>query len=181
MTTAAPRFWFLDTSSLIIDIVHDELAHLASVASTATLAKAAQAHVLPGWKTLDTEQHVPVEEVQQAQADVADGRALTDDDQHWAESTIIALARRSSGSGVSVKLLLSEDYDARRVADLVPNTHALSVHAPLHSRVHAGRMTAESAATLAAKRKSAKRGPQVSAEDFDDPTGRALGRVAHPR
>ncbi len=56
-------------------------------------------------------------DVQLAQEDVADGRTLTDDMQHWAESTIIALARRSATAGLtSIKILFSEQLsggDAR--------------------------------------------------------------------
>lgn len=41
---------------------------------------------------MDTTRYVTLEDVQLAQEDVADGRILTDDWQHWAESTIIAIA-----------------------------------------------------------------------------------------
>ena len=140
MSDSAATVWFLDTSSLlsmaldeeieaaildeigadrvvIIDIVHDELTHRAGIPETAGLAKKALDRIRPHWTVMDTRRYVSLEEVQLAQEDVADGRTLTDDMQHWAESTIIALARRSaSASLTSVKMLLSEDYDARRVA-----------------------------------------------------------------
>jgi hypothetical protein len=80
-----------------------------------------------GLSTPGTEQSglfpAQLEDVQLAQEDVADGRSLTDDMQHWAESAIIALARRSATAGfASIRMLLSEDNDARRVACTVPHT-----------------------------------------------------------
>jgi hypothetical protein len=74
--------------------------------------------------------------------------------QHWAESTIIALARRSASAGfTSIKMLLSEDYDARRVACTVPNTRGVSIHTLLYERVQRNRMTADEAAALGATSK----------------------------
>jgi hypothetical protein len=130
---------------------------------------------------METQRYVSLEEVQIAQEDVADGRTLTDDMQHWAGSTIIALARRSATAGrTSIKMLLSEDYDARRVASTVPHTRGVSIHALLHERVQGNRMTADGAAALGGILQAAGRGPDVTASDFADPTGRALGRVARP-
>jgi len=124
------RVWFLDTSSLlsmavdkdieaavldetgndrvvIIDIVQDELTHRAGIPETAALAKTALAGIRPDWPVMDTTRYVTLEDVQSAQEDVADGRNLTDDWQHWAESTIIALARRSATTGLTSKILLN--------------------------------------------------------------------------
>lgn len=101
--------------------------------------------------------------------------------QHWAESTIIALARRSADAGyTSVKMLLSEDYEARRVACTIPFTRGVSIHALLHERVQHNRMTMEAAAELGEVIHAAGRGPAVTASDFADPTGRRLGRIAKP-
>jgi len=197
------RVWFLDTSSLlsmavdkdieaavldetgndrvvIIDIVQDELTHRAGIPETAALAKTALAGIRPDWPVMDTTRYVTLEDVQSAQEDVADGRNLTDDWQHWAESTIIALARRSATTGLTSKILLSEDYDARRVACTVPHTRGVSIHSVLHERVQSSRMTAEAAAVLGETLHQAGRGPAVTASDFADPTGRGLGRVAKP-
>jgi hypothetical protein len=129
---------------------------------------------------MDTTPYVTLEDVQLAQEDVADGRTLTDDSQHWAESTIIALARRSAATGLTSKILLSEDYEARRVACTVLYTRGVSIHSLLHKRVHGNRMTAEAAAVLADKLHEAGRGPVVTVSDFADPTGRGLGRIARP-
>jgi hypothetical protein len=101
--------------------------------------------------------------------------------QHWAESTIIALARRSATAGfTSIKMLLSEDYDARRVACTVPFTQGVSIHSLFHLRVQRNDMTAEVAAGLGEILHAAGRGPAVTVSDFADPTGRRLGRVARP-
>lgn len=204
MSASDTRVWFLDTSSLlsmavseeiesaildeigydpvvIIDIVHDELTRRAGVPETAGLAKNALDRLQPHWTVMDTRRYVSLKDVQLAQEDVADGRTLTDDMQHWAESTIIALARRSATAGfTSIKLLLSEDYEARRVACIVPHTRGVSIHALLHERVQRKRMTAEAAAALGAILHAAGRGPAVTVSDFTDPTGRGLGRVARP-
>ena len=204
MSTPDKRIWFLDTSSLlsmaldeeieavvldeigddhvmVIDIVHDELTRRANVPETAGLAKNALDRLQPNWTVMETQRYVSLEEVQIAQEDVADGRTLTDDMQHWAESTIIALARRSATAGrTSIKMLLSEDYDARRVACTVPQTRGVSIHGLFHERVQRNRMTAEAAAALGGILEAAGRGPAVTASDFADPTGRGLGRVVRP-
>jgi hypothetical protein len=155
---------------VIIDIVQDELTYRAGIPETAGLAKKALDRIQPHWTVMDTRRYVSLEEVQLVQEDVADGRTLTDDMQHWAESTIIALARRSaSASLAAIKMLLSEDYDARRVACTVPNTHGVSIHTLLHERVQRNRMTADAAAALGATLQAAGRGPAVTASDFADP------------
>jgi len=170
-----------DDHVVIIDVVHDEVTRRAAIPGTAGLARSALNRIQPRWTIMDTARFVKLEEIRQAQEDVADGRTLTDDMQHWAESTIIALARRSAIAGfTSVKMLLSEDYDARRVACAVPYMRGVSIHALLHERVKGKRMTPEAAAKLGEILHAAGRGPAVTASDFADPTGRALGRVAKP-
>lgn len=170
-----------DDTILILDVVLDELAYRAKSAETGQLAKKALGARPEDWIVVDTSRYVRLEDVLDAQRDVADGRALTDERQHWAESTVIAMGRRSAEDGyASVKVLLSEDYDARRVASSVPNMTGVSVHGLLHARVHAEKMTPGSAADLAKLLQDAERGPEVTAEDFADPSGRALGRVGVP-
>lgn len=103
--TATERVWFLDTSSLlsmaldeeieaivlyeiandrvmIIDIVHDELTRRAAIPATAGLAKTVLDRLQSDWTVMDTARYVKLEDVRQAQEDVADGRILTDDMQH---------------------------------------------------------------------------------------------------
>lgn len=202
---ARRQIWFPDTASLLsmavdeaiaeavlaevagdpvmlLDVVVDELEYRRTQPETAHLARTALNLLPDSWVRVDTDCYVDTEEVEDAQADVADGRPLTDDWQHWAESTIIAMGRSAAKtSATSVKVLLSEDYDARRVASLVPNMTGMSIHGLLHARVHANRFSAGDAAALADLLHKAARGPEVSAEDFADRTGRRLGRVGHPR
>lgn len=204
MSASGKRVWFFDTSSLlsmaldeeieaavldevgddrvlIIDVVNDELTRRAAIPGTAGLARTALNRLQPQWTVMDTARFVKLEEIRQAQEDVADGRTLIDDMQHWAESTIIALARRSATAGfTSVKMLLSEDFDARRVACAVPYMRGVSIHTLLHARVQGKRMTPEAAAKLGEILHAAERGPAVTADDFADQTGRRLGRVAKP-
>jgi len=151
VNAARQRIWFLDTSSLLSlavdeDIeaaVQDELTRRAGIPETAGLAKIALTCIKPHWSVMDTTRYVSLDDVQQAQEDVADGRTLLDDEQHWAESTIIALVRRSATALLtSIKILLSEDYEARRVACTVPHTRGVSIHSLLHQRVQGNRMTA---------------------------------------
>jgi hypothetical protein len=204
VSAVSKRVWFLDTSSLlsmalseeieaavldeigddhvmIIDVVRDELTRRAAIPGTAGLAKCALDRLQPRWTVMDTSRFVTIEDIRLAQEHVADGRVLTDDMQHWAESTIIALARRSAATGfTSIKMLLSEDYDARRVACAVPYTRGISLHALFHERVQHKRMTPDVAAQLGEILHAAGRGPAVTASDFADLTGRGLGRVAKP-
>lgn len=208
MTTLAggQRIWLLDTSSLlsmavdvaisaavldeigadkvvVIDVVLEELEYRAAVSGTADLARNALAGRLPSWVSFGTE-NISLTEIAAAQEDVADGRVLTDDSQHWAEATIIAMGRQSAASAAgytSIKVLLSEDYDARRVASRVTNMLALSIHGLFADRVRGERMTAQAAAELSDMLHKAGRGPVVSADDFVDRTGRRLGRVGQPR
>lgn len=199
------RIWLLDTASLlsmavdeaiagevldelgedlvvIIDVVTSELQYRQTVAATEALAVRALAGWGRKWVDYDTSRAVTLEDVQRAQDDVADGRPLRDDEEHWAEATIIAMGRRSAATdAMSVKVLLSEDFEARRVASNVPQMSAVSLHGLFHERVLAGRMSPGRAAELAALLHGAGRGPEVTAEDFADPTGRGLGRVARPR
>ncbi len=200
-----PRIWFLDTASLlsmavddaivasvleeigddlvvIIDVVTEELRYRATVDDTAALANNALANKKPTWVDMDTDELVPLQDVLDAQEDVADGRILKDEYQHWAESTIIAMARQSAVAGsASIKVLLSEDFDARRVANTVPGMTATSIHGLLHQRIHFGKtISPDTAAELAQKLREARRGPVVTVEDFADPSGRGLGRVGKP-
>lgn len=204
MSTPPTRLWFPDTSSLltmavhpdihaavlaemgadpvvVIDVVVDELHLRKRRRSTAELAKSALAALPATWSVLDTSSHAELEDIRQAQSDVADGRALADDEQHWAESVVIALGRRSAATAsTTAKLLLSEDFDARRVASTVRLMRGASVHRVLHDHVHAGRMSAEAAAALAAEIRDAGRGPDVTAEEFRAPVQRGLRRVGMP-
>ncbi len=171
-----------DDPVMVVDIVRDELEFRCTQTETAQLAQTALADLPEGWLAVDSEQWVTLEAVKTAQADVADGRPLKSDSQHWAESVIIAMCRASGeGDSTRMKVLLSEDYDARRVAARAVNTTGVSVHGLIHNRVQGNHLSAERAGQLADLLKDAGRGPEVSAEDFADPTGRKLGRVGLPK
>jgi hypothetical protein len=204
-TPARKRIWFLDTASLlsmavdealanvvlleidhdpvmIIDIVTDELLYRATVAETAKLARIALDTKPDAWIDVDTARYVTIAQVHDVQREVADGRPLKDEHQHWAESAIIAMGRQSAAGGfTSVKVLLSEDYDARRVASQVPNMAGVSIHGLLHAHVQTGRLTAQRAGELAKMLEESGRAQEATAEDFADPTGRRLGRVGRPK
>lgn len=115
MSTTA-RLRFLDTSSrlslavgpdieaamlaeigsdpaVVIDVVADEIEWRTTKPTTRTLAKTALARTPGDWIQMDTSGVVDIADIKQAQADVADGRVLSDEQQHWAESVIIALGR----------------------------------------------------------------------------------------
>lgn len=201
---AARRIWFVDTASLlsmavdpaiadvvlaeigqdpvlVIDVVKDELTYRQTRPETASLAATALATMPDTWIAVDTERFVALDDVLDAQEDVADGRPLKDERRHWAESTIIAMGRKAAADGTSsVKVLLSEDFDARRVAAGVPYMTGVSIHGLLHALVKDDEMTAARAAELAALMKKAGRAEEVTEEDFADPTGRRLGRVGRP-
>lgn len=195
------RVWFVDTASLltmavdpaieaeilaeigsdtvvIIDVVADELELRVKDPATAALASIAGSRLPATWRELSTEKFVSVDAIMKIQERVADGRVLAHDRQHWAESVIIALCERSRTD--TYTMLLSEDYDARRVAHTVDRLTALSVHRVLYERVQAGFLDADVAAELTEKIKEARRGPDVAADDFRFRTPRKLGRVGQP-
>jgi hypothetical protein len=166
---------------LVVDVVIDELTYRKTVTETADLAQAALERMPSTWKEVDTAKFVELERVRDAQADVADGRPLKDDRQHWAESTIIALGRKAAEDGTSsAKVVLSEDFDARRVASRGPHMTGVSIHGLLHALVQGNTMTAVRAAELAKLLQDAGRAGEVLEEDFADPSGRRLGRVGRP-
>lgn len=197
----AGRIWFVDTASLltmavdpaieaevlaaigsdtvvIIDIVADELEMRATDPQTAALAATARSRLPAAWQQLATAKYVTLDDIKDVQDSVADGRVLAHDKQHWAESVIIALCVRSRTD--TEKVLLSDDYDARRVAHKVDRLTAVSIHRVLYERVQAGLLDAEVAATLSDKIEAADRGREVTADDFLSPTPRTLGRVGQP-
>jgi hypothetical protein len=199
------HIWFVDTASLlsmavdpdiraavmdeigtdrvvIVDVVLDELDYRSTRPDTKALARLALHHLPGEWIDLDSSRYVSTDDVGSIQAEVADGRPLLAEGEHLAESTIIALARQSAQSSrySSIKVLLSEDFEARRVAASIANLTAVSIHGLLLDRVLGSRMSAPEACDLALKLHKHNRGPEVTESDFTDVTGRALGRVAYP-
>ena len=163
---------------VIIDIVADELDTRANSPQTAALAATAVSRLPVAWRRLSTAQYVTLENIMDVQDRVADGRMLAHDKQHWAESVIIALCKLSRTD--THKVLLSEDYDARRVAHSVDRLTAFSIHRILYERVQAGHLDAEAAAALSDKIEDAGRGHKMIGDDFRFRTPRKLGRVGQP-
>jgi hypothetical protein len=199
-----PVVWFIDTVSLIsmaidpridaivqdeiaatggtmmlIDIVRNELEYRAAQADTAALARGALDTIGPDWPWVSTD-WVDVHDVVAIQDDVADGKALRDDYEHWAESTIILLCRKAHARGNALDVrFLSEDFDARRVANREPNITPLALPRLFRNRVRRGAMTATEAAGLSKLIENAGRGQEITEDDFLGPLKR-LGRVGRP-
>ncbi|MBT0770271.1 hypothetical protein KIH74_15120 [Kineosporia sp. J2-2] len=168
---------------IIIDVIYTELRRRQRFPETSRLARKALASIPDHWLRIDSSNHVTIGDIAPVQNDIRDGRPAKHDKEHWAESTIIAMCQQSANSSsayLSVKVLFSEDRDGRRVADTVPNMMAVSIHGLFLDRVLGGRMSADEAQDLALVLNRVKRGPEVTAEDFLDPTGRLLGEVASP-
>ena len=203
-----PVLWFLDTASLLsmaidsridttvvdeiaatsgrmvlIDVVGDELAYRARRPHTPALARQAISSLGPDPKWLNTE-WIDIDAVEQVQYDVADGHVLKDDYEHWAESVIIALCRDSQardqarGSALDVRFL-TEDFNARRVANREPSMTPLSRHRLFHNRVQRGAMNAADAQQMSKMIEAAGRGPDTTADEFLGKP-RRLGRAGWP-
>jgi hypothetical protein len=199
-----PVVWFIDTASLIsmaidpridaavkdemaagggtmvlIDVVRDELEYRGTQAATAALAQGALASIGADWPWLSTA-WVDLDDVIPIQDDVADGKPLKDDYEHWAESTIILLCRQAHARGNALDVrFLSEDFDARRVANREPNITPLSLHRLFRDRVQRGGMTATEAAELSKLIENAGRGHDMTEDDFLGPL-KLLGRAGRP-
>lgn len=198
------RVWFIDTSTLlsmavdravetavflaigvdpvrIIDVVHGELTYRATRPETRKLALTAIARLPEHWSTIDT-QTLDEDAVGDAQDDVADGRSLRDGYEHWAEATIITLARQAVSRGHVLEIhFVTEDYDARRVAATVPGMHPKSIHRLLHELVQADLMTAWDAQTVSdLLHGSARSHTSTTPEDFTNPSRKGLGRAGRP-
>lgn len=198
------RVWFIDTSTLlsmaadtaieavvlsaigvdpvrIVDAVHQELTYRSTRPETKELAQTAIARMPSGWLTIET--HIlDDDDIYEAQDDVADGRHLKDDFEHWAEATIIALARTAVGRGNVLAIqFLTEDFEARRVASRVPGMQPWSIHRLLHERVQAAQMTAEDAQAVSDLLCGSGRSHTATTlDDFTDPSRRGLGRAGKP-
>lgn len=190
-----PVLWFLDTASLLsmavdplvetaveneiaftngkmvlIDVVRDELIYRAGQQQTAVLARKALAHIGSDTKWLTTE-WIGLDAIQQVQHDVADGHPLKDDYEHWAESVVVALCRASQardqarGCALDIRFL-TEDFNARRVANREPSITPLSLHRLFHNRVCRGAMSASEAQQMSKLIQAAGRGPDTNADDF---------------
>lgn len=198
------RVWFIDTSTLlsmavdpsieavvlaaigtdpvrIVDVVRDELDYRANRPETKLLAQTAIARMPTSWTTMET-YFLDEEDIADAQDDVADGRHLKDAYEHWAEATIITLARAAVGRGNVLDILfLTEDFEARRVASAVPGMRPKSVHRLLHERVQASQVTAVTAQAISDLLcRSGRSLTTTTLDDFTNPNSKGLGRAGKP-
>lgn len=175
-----------DDPVVLMDAVVHELKMLAGDGGLGMLAAAAGADL--GWlgPPVEWRRYVQEDAVREAQARIADGRALKHDREHWAESVIVAMceaaALRADEAATPVRpvLLVSEDHAARIEASKVPGATARSLHRLFWEMVGDRLMTADDAARLAELIRDAGRGNEYTREDFADRTGKRLGRVGRP-
>ncbi len=202
--SSQPRVWFIDTSTLlsmaadqaienvvltaigldhvrIVDVVERELVYRATRPETKRLAQTAIAQMPSTWRTMDT-YFLDEGEIAEAQDDVADGRLLKDDYEHWAEATIITLARKAVSRGNVLDIqFMTEDFEARRVACTVPGVQAQSIHRLLYERVQARLMPAHDAQTISGLLYDSGRSrTSTTVEDFTRPNRKGLGRAGQP-
>lgn len=197
MRPERPVVWFPDTSALVTLAVHQPL-HDAVVAVLSkhrrVLVKAVVAELdglargsspVAGWARLALKQcdwlgePVPLDDpvgidlALRFQGQVAAGRALKHDLEHYGEAAIVALACRAR---TLAPRMLSDDYDARVLAknnDVEP----VSVHRLLFSMIKAGHIGESEAAKFAAALCDAGRAQDYTAEELR--TGR-LHRAGQP-
>lgn len=200
----AARVWFIDTSTLlsmaantaieavvlvaigedpvrIVDVVHEELTYRASRPETTALAKTALTRLPANWLVMRTD-FLDEYDIAEAQDDVADGRRLKDDYEHWAEATIITLARKavSRGSALDIQFM-TEDYEARRVASTVRGMQPKSIHRLLHEQVQAKSIAALDAQVISdLLLRSGRSLTTTTVNDFAGPSRKGLGRAGRP-
>lgn len=197
--TAAARqqVWFPDTSALVTMAIHlplqqavaavlsshrrvlvkavlGELERLATTSDT-TAKWAGTALSQLGWlgQPVSLDDPVGVELAVSLQEQIAAGRPLKHEMEHFGEAAIISLACRAQRVR---PLLLSDDYDAR-VAAKNSGVEAFSTHKLLHLMVRQGKVTATEAAGFADALQSAGRAQDYTAQELA--SGR-LGRVGQP-
>jgi hypothetical protein len=200
--TASPRptkpvVWFPDTSALVTLAVHQPLQDAVVTAlsnSRRVLVKAVVAELealtqgtspTAGWaseaiKQLEwlgepvrVDDPVGTELALRFQEQVAAGRPLKHDLEHYGEAAIVALASRAR---TLAPRMLSDDYDARVLAKS-NNVEPISVHRLLFSMITHGVITDIQAADFAEALRTAGRAQDYTAEELR--TGR-LGRAGRP-
>lgn len=192
-----PQVWFPDTSAIVTLAVHEPLhatvvnalsSHrrvLVQAVDRELRGLARTARPTGTWAKTALEQldwlGTPVRLVEpdgvtlavEIQEQLAAGRALRHDLEHFGESAIIAMASRLSKLR---PLMLTDDYDARVIAK-VRRVGSVSVRKFLHLMVQQGKLSAETAASFTEVLFDAGRGPRVTAAEFE--AGR-IGRAGLP-
>lgn len=191
------QVWFLDTSALVTLAVHPPLQHAVQVilsrhsrllvnavvveleglaatqSSVAVWAKTAlgQLDWLGDPVRLDdpegTDLAVAIQE------ELAAGRSLKHNAEHFGEAAIIALASRAR---LLHPIMLSDDYNAR-IAAKAHNVTPLSVHKLLHLMIRQKKLTAAKATEFTDALCSAGRAQDYTMVELESG---ALGRVGQP-
>ncbi len=195
--SAKRQVWFPDTSALVTLAVHlplqravvatlsahglvlvkavaAELEGLATTSdTTATWAGTALGQLDWLGKPVPLNDPASTELAVRVQEEIAAGRPLKHEMEHFGEAAIISLASRAQ----TVRpLMLCDDYDARLAAknrDVEP----FSVHKLMHLMIKQGKLTAIEAAAFADALLQAGRAQDYTAEELA--SGR-LGRVGQP-
>ena len=192
-----PVVWFLDTSALVTLAVHQPLQDAVVTAlskSRRVLVKAVVAELeglaqgtspTAGWarqalKQLEwlgepvrVDDPVGTELALRFQEQIAAGRPLKHDLEHYGEAAIVALASRAR---TVAPRMLSDDYDARVLAKN-NNVEPVSIHRLLFSMITHGLITDIQAADFAEALRIVGRAQDYTAEELR--TGR-LGRAGRP-
>ena len=194
---ARRHVWFPDTSALVTLAVHPPLqravaatlsshdrvlveavvAELQGLAGTAapvgTWANTALEQL--GWLGTPVRVDDPVGTrlAVELQEQIAAGRALLHQMQHYGEAAIIALASRAQHLR---PLMLCDDYDAR-IAAKNRKVEPVSVHKLLHLMITQGKVTATQAASFADALHTAGRAQDYTAAEL---ASGHLGRVGQP-
>ena len=192
-----PAVWFPDTSALVTLAIHQPLHDAVVTAlssSRRVLVKAVVAELdglaqgtppTAGWakqaltqlewlgSPVRVDDPVGTELALQFQEQVAAGRPLKHDLEHYGEAAIVALASRAHRLAPRI---LSDDYDARVLAKN-NNVEPVSVHRLLFSMITAGAISGAQAAHFARALHNAGRAQDYTAEELR--TGR-LGRAGQP-
>jgi hypothetical protein len=192
-----PVVWFPDTSALVTLAVHQPLHDAVVTAlsgSRRVLVKAVVAELeglargsspTAGWagqalKQLEwlgepvrVDDPVGTRLAVRFQEQVAAGRPLKHDLEHYGEAAIVALASRARAVAPR---MLSDDYDARVLAKN-NNVEPVSTHRPLFSMIAGGVIDDSEAADFAEALRVAGRAQDYTAEELR--TGR-IGRAGRP-
>jgi hypothetical protein len=200
-----PTYWFFDTVSLltmtldpgfeaateaevartagrrlVIDVVVSEMEYRAEQPGTDVMAKAAlEATDTAAWTRIPTAS-VDTGAVGSVQLEVNDGRPLDKPRKHWAESVMITMFRQlAERPGAPDVVFVSDDYDARRVANLTCNVRPCHLAALLYAQYRRGDLAEAELLRLADITYRAGRGPEILPTDLAR-GWRGLGRAGHP-
>lgn len=200
-----PTYWFFDTVSLltmtldpgfeaateaevartagrrfVIDIVVGEMEYRADQPETSVMAKAAlEATDTTAWTRIPTAS-VDTSVVGSVQLEVNDGRPLGGPRKHWAESVMITMFRQlAERPGAADVVFVSDDHDARRVANLTTNARPCHLAALLYAQFRRGDLAEAELLRLADIAYRAGRGPEILPTDLAR-GWKGLGRAGHP-